>query len=305
MDKLLANDIFARLLALALAVLIYVQVAGQGGAVTVQRTVTDIPVNVAGLPSGLTVDSITPKTVAITVSGSGGGIGALAPGLLQATVNLTAATVGSGHYYVVAHVPVGVQYLRSTPQDVKVIVEKVEVVNTSVQIDLTGTVPPGYGVGTPVVPQKLVVLMGPQSALAQVVQTVIEVSVQGRTSTVTADLRPVPLNKNGQPVANVQVVPAHVSVSVPVAALPASSVRVQPQTTGSPAAGYRVTSVTANPAAVTITGSVGSAPLRTRPLSVAGAKGSVHGTEAVLLPSGATSAAPSSVEVTATIAPSG
>lgn len=303
MDKLLQNEIFARLLALALAILIYIQVSG-GGAV--QRTVTGIPVQVAGLPSGLWVDSISPKTVALTVSGSASTINDLAAGGLQASVDLTAASVGKSQYYVLAHVPIGLQGIKATPADVTIVVEKLGQVNTNVVPNVRGVVPAGYGVGVPSVTPKLVTLTGPESALAQVDQTVVTVDVQSKIATVTASRSPVALDKNGQEVPNVTILPPQVTVTVPIAALPGLQASVQPQVSGRPASGYTLGDVTASPASVEVTGAGGRVTqVQTQPLSVEGLTATVHESEPVILPPGATSVQPSTVEVTATIVHSG
>ncbi len=311
MDKLLQNDLFTRLLALALAILVYVQVAGQNGG-AVQRTVGGVPVEVVGVPQGLSVFQITPRQVQVTVSGSRPSINALAPSSLLGTVSLANAKTGTGQYYIsVNNLPSGVQIVKTTPQDATVVVEPLETFNTSVQVDVHGVAASGFVVGTPQVqPSKIVVLIGPESAIAQVVRTVASVSVQSARADVTDQVPPVPLDKNGQPVSGIQVAPSEVRITVPVAPVPAQpQAAVAPKISGTPANGYSVTGVTASPSAVTILGP-GNVPLGilsvpTRPLSVAGATATVHADEPVVVPKGATGSTPSSVQVTATIARSG
>lgn len=301
MDKLLQNETFARLLALALAILIYLQVVGGG----VQRTVTGIPVEVAGLPTGLFVDSISPKMVALTVSGSASTINDLAAGGLQASVDLTAARVGSAQYYVLTHVPIGLQGIKATPADVTIVVEKLGQVNTTVVPNVTGVVPAGYGLGVASVSPKLVTLTGPGSALAQVDQTVVSVDVQSKTAPVTVQVAPVAIDKNGQRVPNVTVIPSEVTVTVPIAALPAAQAVVDPQVSGRPAAGYAVTGVTATPTSVAVTGAAGPLTrVQTQTVTVTGATASIRQVEPVIPPPGAT-AQPATVEVTVTIVRSG
>lgn len=304
MDKLLQNELFTRLLALALAILVYFQVSGGG----VQRNVSGVPVQAVGVPQGLSVASITPSTVQVAVSGQAQAINTLVPSSLLGTVNLESATPGSAKYFVVVNVPQGVQIAKITPQDVTVQLDPVKTLNSPVQVTLTGVVAPGFGVGPVQASPKLVVLFGPESQIAQVVQTVATVNVQSARSTVTAQVAPEPVDKNGRFVSGVSVSPSEISVSVSVAQLPAGGqATVRPQTSGSPASGYSVTGVTASPAAVSVDGPGGTPlPIQsvdTKPLSVSGASATVSGTAAVIPPAGAASVQPASVVVTATIAP--
>jgi len=310
-DKLLQNELFTRVLALALAILVYVQVVAQNGG-GVLRTVPGVPVQVVGLPQGLSVAQISPPTVSVAVSGQTQTIIGLVPSILLGTVNLANATAGTGRYYVLVNVPQGVQSVKTTPPYVTVTLDPLKTLQVPVQVTLKGVIAPGFGVGTPQVqsPNKVVVLLGPETAIAQVVQTVATVSVQSARAPVTVQVVPLPVDKNGKPVSGVTVAPSEVTVVVPVAPLPSGSqATVVPKVSGTPANGYTVTAVTAVPSTVSVDGP-GGVPANvqsvgTEPVSVAGATATVHAVEPVVLPQGATGSQPPSVQVTATIARAG
>ncbi len=307
MDKLLGNELFVKLLAVVLAVLIYAQVVGQGVGASVQRTVVGVQLGFVNRPADLVIQNWQPRTVNITVSGSSALVNGLLPSSLGASVNLSAAHAGSAKYFVNVSVPPGLTLVKSQPQDVTVVTEAVTERDTAVQVHVRGVVGTGFGLGSPTLSQKLVVLRGAVSAIDQVVQTVVAVDVQGARAPIRTQAVPEPLDKQGKPVKGVTVVPGHIEVTVPVApAVPQRRVRVRPAVSGAPASGYHVVSVTASPSTVDLlgTGSViaGISSVRAQPLPLNGATHTLHASELIVAPSGVESVQPGAVQVTATIA---
>ena len=307
MDKLLGNELFVKLLAVVLAVLIYAQVVGQGVGASVQRTVVGVQLGFVNRPADLVIQGWQPRTVNITVSGSSALVNGLLPSSLGASVNLDAARAGTSKYFVNVAVPPGLTLVKAQPQDVTVVTEALTERDTAVQVHVRGVVGAGFGLGSPTLSQKLVVLRGAVSAIDQVVRTVVTVDVQGARAPVRTQAVPEPLDKQGKPVKGVAVVPGHIDVTVPVApSVPQRRVPVHPAVSGSPAAGYHVVAVTASPSTVDLlgTGSViaGIPSVRSQPLPLNGATHTLHASELIVAPSGVESVQPGAVQVTVTIA---
>lgn len=312
MDRLLSNELFVRLLSLALAILIYLQVVGgQTTNGNVQRTLNGVPIQTISLPSNLAVVGTRPETVAITVSGSAKLINGLLPTGVVASVNMAAARPGTAAYYVQISVPPGVQPLEATPEDVNVSVEPVIEREAALGLNVQGSAATGFGVtGKATASPNFVVLRGTAQAVDQVAHVVATVDVTGANQTVHAQATPIAEGANGHAVGGVQVVPAQVNVTVPIAAVtPTKSVLVVPDITGQPAAGYRIVSIQAVPTAVQVLGAPAGlraiSQVSTQAVSVAGDTATLATSALVVAPAGAETVIPSSVQVEVVIAKAG
>jgi YbbR domain-containing protein len=301
-DRLLENELFVRVLAAALAILVYVQVVSQPGGGTVQRTFPGVPVQMAGVPPDLAVDTILPRTVAVTVRGDAQVIQGLSASDMEAYVDLQAARLGRQAYYVTVATPRGVELIAANPATVIAITEPVVDREFPVQVETNGVVASGFALGAPTVSPPSVVVHGPQSVVDTVARLVITVQVDGARADVGGPMVPVPLDAGGQPVHGVQLVPAQVSVTVPVARqLPVKPVPVRPVLTGAPASGYALGKPVVVPATVAALGPnsvlAGLRALRTAPISVSGATSEVRATVMVLEPAGVLALTPEDVTV--------
>jgi YbbR domain-containing protein len=307
-DRLLQNEIFVRFLALALAVLIYLQVVAQPANGNVQRTIVGVPIRMVSLPSDVAVAATHPTTVAITVSGSAKVVNSLNPGSVVASVDMAAARLGTAAYYVQVSVPPGVQPLEATPADVNVTVEAVIERETAVQVQVTGTAAKGFGPsGAATSSSRIVVLRGAADAVNQVVRTVASVDITGADATVSQQVSPVAEAQNGQAVPGVQVVPSTVGVTVPIGPLTSGrTVAVVPDVTGQPAPGYTLVGTQVVPAQVDLLGPPSDlsslAHVTTQAVSIQGDKASVTVQALVVEPAGVTAVTPSDVQVQVQIA---
>ena len=306
-DKLLQNETFVRIFALVLAVLIYVQARGASTG-SVQRTIEGVPVQSIGLPDGMVVTDVKPATVAVTVSGPTQLINELDTSKVGASVNLAGAQAGQHTYFALVQVPPGVQLVTYTPVDITVVAEPVIEREKPVIAQAVDTPAAGFGVVGPIqVDTKVVVVQGPSSAVDQVVNTVVKVSVLQERSNVIVQAQPEPVDADGRLVPQVVVLPKYVQATVPIGPIaPHVAVAVKPAVTGQPAPGYTVTGVSASPESVLLLGpeSVLSTvtEVGTQAVSVAGATGTVKQTALIVQPPGAQAVDPTSVTVTITIA---
>ena len=300
MDKLLYNELFIRLLAVALAVLIYVQVVSQPGGV-VQRAVST-PVEATALSSALAVRAIVPSGVTVVVRGGAGVIQQLRNSEVQAVIDLRQVQAGRRLVDVKVTVPRGVQLVGVTPLQVSVVVEPVIERSVGVVVESVGKVPAGFASGQPTLSQPQVVLRGPSSAVDAVTRVVARVSIGGATAAVSTQATLLPLDTGGRPVPGVLAIPSTVGVTVPVAqVVPTKAVSVVPVLTGGPAKGYTAGKPEVIPATVTVLAPASVLAkltrVRTAPVPLAGARAPVRATVLVLDPPGALAVEPANARV--------
>ncbi len=306
MDKLLQNEIFVRVFAVVVAVLIFIQAQGASTG-TLQRTIVGVPVQIVGLPSNMVAVGVNPDTVSVTVSGPSNLIIGLDTSKVGASVNLAGATSGRHTYFAQVTVPPGVELVTYNPVQINVTAELLEDQEKPVTATTEDTPAAGFGVsGDILVVPKVVVVHGAASAVAKVVDTTVTVSVAQARANVTEQAQPVPVDAQGKPVPGVTVLPSQVQVTVPIEPdVPQKAVPVQPAITGQPAAGYTVTGVTASPQSVLALGSDGVLAgvdlVHTQPIPVDGASTSIKEQALIVEPSGVVAVDPTSVTVTVTI----
>ncbi len=300
MDKLLYNEWFIRLLAVALAVLIYVQVVSQPGGV-VQRALST-PVEATALSSSLAVRAIVPSVVTVVVRGGAGTIQQLRDSEVQAVIDLAHARVGRRPYDVQVTVPRGVQLVGVTPLQVAVEVEPVIERTVAVSVVTSGKPAAGFAVGQPTVTQSQVVLRGAASAVDAVTSVVARVSIAGATAAVTAQATLLPLDPGGRPVPGVLTVPSSVGVTVPVAqVVPTKRVPVVAVLEGHPAQGFGTGRPVVTPDRVTVLAPAAALAriqsVQTAPIPVAGVRTTVRADVMLRDPAGALAVEPASARV--------
>ncbi len=304
-DRLLANRWFVWALSIALALIIYLQVTGQGNG-TLNTTIPNVPVETIGLPSSLWEDSIAPSHVAVTVSGPKATVDGLNLDLVTAAVNLSGAKSGPAEYVVTVSIPSGLTLTSVSPKAVQVVTEPIVAQETPVTVETTGSAAPGYGVKNTAATPSEVVLSGPQSAVDAVASVVATIKLAGADSSVDVQSSLEAVNASAQPVSNVTLTPPTVRVIADIVqTVPDETLPVVVQTTGQPGVGYEVGQPTSQPAVVTVLAPsgvlTGLTSIQTEPLNVAGATKTITETITLLEPTGVQALQPSSVSVTVPI----
>jgi YbbR domain-containing protein len=185
----------------------------------------------------------------------------------------------------------GVEILSFTPTTVPVALDRLTQRSVRVEVQ-TGEVPDGLAIDTPRVSSETVIASGPQSQLGRVVRAVAHVQVFESGIDVrqpSVDL--VPVDVDGQEVQSVELNPATVSVEIDVRAVETSkTVPIRPVLNGSPGPGNEGTSVTVEPAVVTIFGSPTAlaevTDVPTEPISINDATDTLKRDAALVLPDG-------------------
>jgi YbbR domain-containing protein len=303
MDKWLENDTLVKIISVALAVVIWLQVPNPVTTATeTQRTMHGVAVSWRNLPAELAVESVSPSAVDVQVRGANRQILNLDAGSVAAIVNLSGATAGRYQFYVDVSVPNGVQPVQVTPANVTVVLEPVIDRSKPVTVQVTGRPADGYQALTAVVTPAQVIVHGPQSGVDRVAGVLASVDVGGATADQVVTVTPKLVDAKGQVVSGVTAVPAQIQVTVPVRqAVATRTLPVTVTVTGKPATGYAVAGTTATPAAVTVSGPSATldalTSVATAPVDVTGARSDVSTRAAIVLPDGVTSVQPGQVSV--------
>ncbi len=148
----------------------------------------------------------------------------------------------------------GVEVLSYTPTTVAVELDQLGQREVPVVVE-RGQVPDGLSIGAPRVSARTVVATGPESQLGRVERAVARVQIFDSGIDIQRQVDLVAVDVDGAQVPAVELEPATVTVEIDVRAVETSkTVAVRPDVIGSVAAGFEVTSLTAEPSVVTIFG---------------------------------------------------
>lgn len=207
-----------KLLALALAVLMWLAVSRDS---LVERSVR-APLEFKNVPEGLEIVNDTPGTVDVRVRGTSGLLSRLEPGDIVAVLDVATARPGQRMFHLITdevRVPVGVQIIQVSPPTITFEFERSSSRVVPIVPTVDGDPGPGYVVGEVTSSPARVEVVGPESRLRELHNATTEpVSIQnatqpvrervtvgvpdgmlrlknGRTATVSVDIRPAPIER--------------------------------------------------------------------------------------------------------------
>lgn len=205
----------------------------------------------------------------------------------------------------------GIRVVSVVPKYVPVALETERTRHVPVRWRIVGSPPSGYSVGHVIVDPSTVTISGPHTAVDQVTDATVYVSLSQARYSINGYYNPSLETSLGETVVGatrITINPTRVNVNVPVQAVnDYKSVAVLPTLRDQPAAGFGVAQVVARPSEITVYGSPstlkGLDTLRTSSISLSGhTAGSVNRRLAVRLPNGVSSHI-HSVKVTVRLTP--
>jgi YbbR domain-containing protein len=185
----------------------------------------------------------------------------------------------------------GIEILEQEPATMAIALDRIGQKEVPVVVD-RGEVPEGLSISTPRVTPRDVTATGPQSQITQVVRAVAQVQIfESGIDVTNQQVTLLPVDVNGRQVESVELDPSTVSVNITVSAVETSkTVPVRPALAGTPADGFGIVSVSADPSVITLFGTPDAlSPIEEVPtaeISVAGISESQEFATALSLPTG-------------------
>ncbi len=170
-----------KLLALGLAVLLWIAVSGEA---TVERGLS-VPLELQQVPPNLELLTKPPSTVDVRVRGGAGALSRLEPGDIVAVLDLRSARPGQRLFPLSpdqVRVPFGIEVVQITPTTVALAFETSATKAVPVVPSLDGRPAPGYVVGRVTTDPPAVEVAGPESAVRRAAAAITEpISIAGST----------------------------------------------------------------------------------------------------------------------------
>ena len=193
------------------------------------------------------------------------------------------------------------------PAFLSIRLEEVTTKDVPVRVSI-GPLASGLTLGETTVVPEHVQVSGPESAIAQVASVRADVVIDSGGLDFDQDVPLIAVDAVGNAVRPIEVSPATARVTIPVFSDRESrSLPVTPIVTGTPAAGFEIASITADPSVVTVEGDadqlVELKNADTLPVSLAGASSDVSVVVSLDLPTGVVPLGPDAIRVTVTLRP--
>ncbi len=201
----------------------------------ITRTIPSVQVTAQQVPKNLQIVGELPR-VEIRLEGPQSKIQALETGQIQAVVSLDSVKQpGKATLNVDVTTPNRIRVRSVTPSKVDVQVDTIaSVQGIKVETTQPSDLPSNYVVKSITTNPDQVTVNGPQENVAIVTAARVEVSVSGRTASYTELVTPVPVDSDGNPVPNVTLEPAQVTLKVDLQ-VSGQVRRVIPEVTGTDA----------------------------------------------------------------------
>lgn len=292
-ESVLNNKSLAAL-SLVMAVALWVYVTDQQNPTVTDFLPTPLAVEPVEIPQGLAVANV-PETVSVRVSAPSDLWARLTADDFHATADLSGLPAGEHDVSVRVRPARGRSSLRVVeifPSRVRIRLEPMAQKQVPVVVNVTGAPPLGYELGEATASPAQVTVTGPQDTVELVEAAAIDINIAGATTNIqqTATLTPRNLSR-GFTVDGVNLNPPNVTIRVPVTQRVFNRTYVvSASLRGSPAVGYRVTTVEVEPAAVTALGSLPALEalnvITTEDVDIGGATADVVRTARLRLPEG-------------------
>lgn len=297
-QKLRANNLFYKLLAVLLSILLWAFASSERQINSHDRVLDSVPVQAVGLPGGLILTE-GPGTIQVTLRGE---VESVTASDINAVVDLSSAQAGEVTLPVQVYTSGGVSVVSVKPSRLKLKLDNWVEKQVPVEVSISGQVKAGKIALTPAVKPSQVILRGGESQLSYVQKAYVSVDLKEAEGSISETLPVRVYDRSGGVNQSVQVYPASVEVTVPVVSdQPGRMVAVQPNITGSPARGYLLGPVRSEPATVQVFAPPevlsGISHLSTEPISIEGAKMNAAFSARVVLPPGVEAVEPTRVNV--------
>ena len=283
------------LVALALSALVWTGLTLDSNPNAQELFNDDISVNIVNLGPNLVLASQI-EPVRVSVQGPKVNIARLTVRDFVARVDLASIGFGSQQVPVIVEISdPAVEIVRITPATVSVKIDPFEVRAIAITARLESAPVIGFRAELNEVAANppIVQVSGGASDIAEVAEVIANVSLEGATREVSTQTLLVPVNRQGDEIANVTIDPQTVQISVPVTRITSRKrVPVVPRVDGEVAAGFFISQISITPTTVEIEGQPEALErvnsVSTAALAVAGARADIEAEVTFSEPSGVT-----------------
>ncbi len=311
MLRWLWDNLSALVLALVLALVVWVSAVNTTDPVDVRAFPAALPIEYAGLPSGLVIAGEAPANARVTLRAPQSGWDLLTARDLRVEARLDG--LGEGTHEVSLVGIVDRQPARVTsiePARLEITLEKAASRQLPILAVTSGEPALGYRLDDPIAVPDTVNVSGPSSLVEQVAEVLAQVDVTGRREDVDAEVNLAPLDAQGRAVVGLTLSPPSARVLTTAHQLVGYRlVAVIPIIQGQVDTGYQVSSINVSPTLVTVFSpdpkAVEALPgfVETDPVNLSGAKDDIEQTGGVVLPEGTFLAGSQAVVVQIAVVP--
>ena len=297
----LRNNLSLKLISLGIALLIWGAVHNQADPLISRQQI--VPTDVSSVPEELAVAEIVPSQIAVTLYGRRSALERLQYSDFRLVADLKGTDIGTQTVPVNPEgLPAGIEIRRLSNRAVKVTLDAVVDSSRPVFVQTRGEPAQGFMVtGSQVRPTEVSVT-GPSIEVRKVARVLAAVDVSGLSQTTPFTVNLMALDAGSLMVSGVKLEPTQAVVTVQMRQVNSRTVPVTP-IIGRLPEGYQVTSVSARPIVVTITGQRlnNIEALQTEPLDLTSEPGRTQYNVGLQVPQGITVLGAPSVRVTVSL----
>ncbi len=254
LKKRLLNNIDIKLLALAMAIILWFYISSEYN-ISAERYY-DIEIRAINLNDNLSIKDIRDK-VSIGIEGPQNILENLSSQKIIGTIDLKNIE-DPGEYQIEADViiPKNTNITKIIPNNIMVEVENILERESPVEYNLIGLPERGYSLeGEPEITPSEVTIVGPDSLLKQIEHVKIDLDISSIKDDFKSEETVFVYNKNNEEIKNLKVNPEQVFVSIRVGeGYPEKILPIKPRIIGKPAPEYYISKIEANPSYIRVYG---------------------------------------------------
>lgn len=252
MNRLFRNNLTAKILAIILAVILWLYVMNEQNP-PIEASFT-IPLEVKNLAEGYQVID-APETVRIKVRGPRSIIAGVTAKDLQAYVDLRGIGEGRMTMKVATIVPSSTEVAEINPDKVVLHIDKTYSRTYPVEVKTSGTTPTGFTLSKTELKTDHVIIDGPKSVLDTIERIVVQFDLSNRQGEGTVSLPVVALNREGKVIEELQIHPEKVNLTFVMTQVGTKkSVDVKPVLAGELPQGIVIKQIVVEPDKVEVSG---------------------------------------------------
>lgn len=255
MWKIITKNFGIKLFCLIAAALLWVYIAA--GQNSVGKFPGSIKIRAINVPAGL-VATYDEQTVDIKIMADPSVWRKLSAETFSAYVDLSAHSEGTYELNVnVVSSVADVQIVEKSPEKIFVTLEPRVSKEVNINKKIEGNAGEGLVAGSVVLEPSKVEARGPKSLIDALTEATVLIELNGETDNFTKTVTVTAFNEKGEQIGGIDFIPKEVKATVPIVkASNNKTVGVKAKVTGSPKAGYYISSVAVNPPSVDVTGPV-------------------------------------------------